>query len=404
MELIPNTTATPETLRDSTCDVHKGCVRDHYCEECKELMCMNCRETHSDGHPIDAVANIAAKASGNLEAIIKDMSTGKKQLAEEIQLKKDVLGEAKKMEETKESLKEMAGKLIDRLFETKIESDMNKFMSQLNKVTNNLAAANYRVPEILKKKEYLSDMVYRERNYQEVCAVYLEEPPSDLIMSKHVEAFEDVKEKLEKLEIMKSTMQIKEILDEHINFTLECRECKKSLIDDVLGKKATLSAKVCEACKEKIAGINWTNGTKITQGTDPAWLTFSSSELMPAYFKCRVKVHQAVAPEKGNRFIGVSKNKCDSTDGYFNTSENWWALHNDKGIWSKDAEGGERGKVTYQNAGDIVTVVYDKTKKLRFEVNGVSTEQSFDGIEGPFYLACADATASQYEIIEITPL
>eukprot|EP01022_Parablepharisma_sp_SALTPOND_P020349 TRINITY_DN3688_c0_g1_i1.p1 TRINITY_DN3688_c0_g1~~TRINITY_DN3688_c0_g1_i1.p1 ORF type:complete len:297 (-),score=10.33 TRINITY_DN3688_c0_g1_i1:127-1017(-) len=184
-----------------------------------------------------------------------------------------------------------------------------------------------------------------------------------------------------------------------------CLICNKRITAKKLCEECDSNATMCENCKNELNSITWTNGQKVIKGGNGSGLMFCSNKTLPAYFKFQIKVHEAYDPNNGYRFIGISENQCDEIGGYYNKSKAWWAIHNNHGAWSKSNGYKGRGTVTYSNAGDIVTVIYDRTKTIRFEVNGISTAQAFDNVDGgPFYLACVDGSNSHYEILDITIL
>ena len=148
----------------------------------------------------------------------------------------------------------------------------------------------------------------------------------------------------------------------------------------------------------------WTNGSTRFRGGSNNWITFCSNKPLPKYFRCNINIHEEYDPNQAYRFIGISTYLCDGLGRYYDSSNNWYALNHSEGICWNIINPLGRGNVTFGKANDIVSIIYDKSKRLTFEVNNVNIGKYIEKIEGPFYIACADASNSLYEILEVVSL
>jgi len=342
----------------------------------------------------------------------------------------------------KSKLKEGICKQIDEYFDNGFGKSVSELSKEYENMINLLSNAKTEAKSGASMIEKISNLLYKQQNFSEIISIYkklntvapiqkpcdtttIEKTQEKISKVKFKELAEEIKEKFSKIlqeinifeygtcEKCKKEIKIMKCVKCGLRnrklcencYVLKCKKCNMDIATNGFCEKCYDKKELCNKCENEVNKITWTNGQKIIQGGNGVLKTFCSNKILPEFFKCKIKAHQAFNPNSGNRFIGLSRNQCDEDNGnYYCKSTDWYAIHNNVGAWSKTDGYKKRGALTYGDAGDIVSVIYDRTKSIKFEVNGVSTGQSFDNIEGPFYLACSDNSNSTYEIIDIISL
>lgn len=422
------------------CTNHLGLTKTQYCETCNQLMCMKCQLGHNkdkaEKHPICSVNDIAMRCAEILESRRKSVDIGDITYQQLSVSKVTLTKHAEEAEKLKASLKKEINDIIDEFFASAILRPISDLMEEFAKVENEVKAAQAFSEEITTQIDSIISLYYTEKNYTEVCEKYL-------ILSKELTPSFDFSTNLEQVQnrisdfklhdvITEVKVSIWDLLTNSMFIEAGCAKCKKgfpkkkcpkcktpfllcevclkrpciscgnALPQKELCNKCTPDIKACDKCLDYAQKICWTNGFKTMQGGSGVWSTFCTTKPLPKYFRCSVKIHEYNNPQSGWRYVGLSANSCTDVGSYFSKAVAWWALHNNNGIWSKSDGYKGRGGVTYEKAGDIVTIIYDREKTIKFEVNGKDTGQSFQYIEGPFYLACADCSHSHFEIVDLT--
>jgi len=376
-----------------------------YCMDCNKLISSMDKLDHSPFHKIESISNIAMETIENLKTRQMKMKTEINRAKTAEKLFEDYTSDFKKVNEVKSFLKQRFEQIIDEIFEAKLWNRAKTLMSKITLICNEAENCKEKSKNIEEEIKNVNKFLHESYSYEEISDLY-KSLPYESDPSIDFSGLTRIKEELDSLEIKKKAKSIEESIESALNFDMQCIVCRRSTIDDMLEGKRNFSNKMCTECEESIHEIKWTNGTRIFKGSEETWSTCCTERLLPPYFKCRIKILEA---NKGEKHIGLASKKCDSDDGCFDKAKNWWTFSNTKGI-CKDGKTMGETEITYGNKGDIVTVIYDKSKELVFEVNGINVKKSFGlfkksfWIEGPFYLACADNSGTQYKLLEITPL
>jgi len=383
---------------DKRCTFHKGFIKSQYCETCDTLVCLKCQVNHTkdDGHNVIGINDIIVKIMNKVKE--NDYKYNEERLEGGIDVAEILASKSDHIIELKDEIKKEVNEIIEEVFEAQVLSRLDILSDQYQELINKFGTTN--VYHIEHTQELLNTLLYKDHNYQKIVEMYKDVSSKKNSVMEHLVSVKEIQLELARLANVVENIRIK--IKNDIKSALRPDVWEREL-EKILGLAEKDQIYNTLATKSNIVN-NWTNGSKIHKGGDKDWVTFCTEWHMPSYFKCSVKIKEMRDPEEGGRFVGVSTNKCNGKGSYYEHSNNWWALNNNLGLWCKDKFGQGRGKVTYGDDNDVVTIVYDRSKRLSFEVNGISTDDYFDNVQGPLYVACADRTNSHYEIISILML
>lgn len=388
------TTSTKSSKQSLVCRSHSGNHSDQYCITCSELMCWKCRMQHIKGHRVEPITNIIMETMGKLEERKAKLDA----VSASFDTVNSLTYDKKLANATKASIKNRFNDLIDKIFAASFEKSLEKPLKKLDYLRDCIVKEERKNCELNEKVNSLDKWLYEDNNYEEICKFYKEvtADSSDLEDYKNLHGLEEIKNQ----KLPEKAQEIQECIERSINFDAVCSNCDGSLIDEIM--KGNVTRRACLECEAKYKELKWANGTTMHQGTKDSWSTFCSKTKLPKYFECKVKILEDSELKEGERFIGLSIDECDSNTGCYDTIKNWWALSK-KGLYESGSKLDESKEDIFKE-GDVVTVIYNNANILKFEVNGKPVEGTISGIEGPFYLACADHTGSQYEIQSLTIL
>jgi len=398
-EEIVKDTCEWQNDRMPQCNKHRGNISSQYCETCDVLMCLTCQISHSEkeGHNVLGISDVAFKAlkklqENNAEIIAEDLIA---ENGQDIEIA--LASYTTTLIEVKQEMKNEVCELIDEVFGKRIESKLKELADQYKRVASQFGFIKLDYTNIETQPEEINRLLYKNYDYKKIIEIYKDLPNKQGLALRKLKSLKLIKEEVARYIRIADTMKdrfknaIHSALDPDI---WEAQFLKQLNLND--------NDYLYTQLAKEFTGTNlWTNGSNIYQGGRDEWKTFCSDLIMPRYFKCRIKIHECSDPNEGGRFIGLSKNKCDDIGMYYGASIEWWAFNNNIGLWCKDKSGRGRTNVTYGRRDDVVSVIYNSSKKITFEVNGVLVDDSFDDIEGPFYLACSDRTNSRYQILDI---
>lgn len=384
------------------CEVHRNLPRTQYCKTCKTLMCMVCRELHTkaESHSLIPLETIGIRVRERLQKAIDEAAVDEGIQNRKNKLKKKLLEDSEQTLLAKKVLKETMCNFIERVFQHALEEKINEIGLNVEE----LNIDNSKVKELEEIKDSIVSLIYEEKEYKKVCDLYEKPTEAEVETGNYIKSTDTLKGNLEKVSTAKVLEEIKERFAVNLNFLAQCAECKKDIIGEFLRKGKKLSLRYCVECS-RIKTIVWANtSTRTFTGTASQWTTFCTNQMMPDYFECRIKLTNNNYLHGSYKSIGVSGNRCNASGGFYNLAENWWAIRDNSYLYGKNYTSKDKAKVSFGNNGDIVTIIYDRTKSLHFEVNDIDTGLSVGGVEGPFFVACADFTGTQYEIVEIIRL
>ena len=142
----------------------------------------------------------------------------------------------------------------------------------------------------------------------------------------------------------------------------------------------------------------WRKNNKIR-----AWVSQSCETALPHYFLARFRINKFTHHCFG--VFGVAKRHFVHEGGNYITWEgDQWGCSENGFFYSygRDKRVVEENDSVVGNNGDMITLVYDQSRTLYFEYNGIRQNLDFPRLDGPFYL-CASllSDGSEIEIMEV---
>ena len=161
--------------------------------------------------------------------------------------------------------------------------------------------------------------------------------------------------------------------------------------------------------------ISWTYGTPIWKRVaGKGWLSRSCSRPLPPTFIARIKINRMKDPSH-NFMFGVAKHDFKKAYDYLGSKsikDSWgfWDFGN-KGHLQENRGGDLVEKESYGHygvkfgEGDVISIIRDKTKALRYMVNYIDLGVAFTNLKGSLFLACSvgalHTQGNELEILDV---
>ena len=148
-------------------------------------------------------------------------------------------------------------------------------------------------------------------------------------------------------------------------------------------------------------------GRKFKKLGTPEWMSKCAGEPLPSMFRIRVRINKFT--EQCFGYFGVCRKKFGDTQGEpIPLEENQWACTTNGFIY-QNREGRTKymlGNDSCSKDRDTLSIILDKEKTLRFEVNGKKQPMNFEQMPLGDYYFCSSLyfEGSEIEIIEVTNL
>ena len=165
-----------------------------------------------------------------------------------------------------------------------------------------------------------------------------------------------------------------------------------------------LNIKLPNYRKNATENFAFPDGSRILKktGTDQ-WKAISCSQLLPHHFTIKIRINNYTRDTFS--YLGLCKDNFQTAQSKSSPwLDNQLAYKSTGNVYfyNKPTISGNKG---YDGNGNILSISYDKNKRVMFEVNGEKQPISVDNLEGPFYFwASLYYTNSEIEIIEVTEL
>eukprot|EP00826_Nyctotherus_ovalis_P064471 TRINITY_DN9458_c0_g2_i1.p1 TRINITY_DN9458_c0_g2~~TRINITY_DN9458_c0_g2_i1.p1 ORF type:complete len:551 (-),score=55.11 TRINITY_DN9458_c0_g2_i1:1180-2832(-) len=383
-------------LQRMKCKLHKEHEADQYCTTCDKLICHIYSAQHSNFHRVESISAIYAKMLQNWNQMLKEAKRKEILLDIEMKLKKGFTGELDKVKSIQNEVKERICGLIDRIFDAELKKKMKKPLDEIDKLKASSKKVKAEINFLEKKIDGMHSLAYEEKNYLGVCEIYkelLNQPQEEPDFTFELK---ELDEKLKQYEVAELAQDLKQRIEAAFDFTFKCSLCSEHFIDSILEKACHFPKRLCIDCTTSIDQICWTNGTRRFTGRSNSWIAFCSNKRLPLNFKCKIKIHNKCIEDTEQIFIGISSDLRKKASTWFGLSNNGKLYKCGKIIKDMNIN-------LYGEEGDVVSIVCNEGK-LMFEINGLGIGVVVENVKGPFYLACADRSDNQYDILDITVL
>ncbi len=157
--------------------------------------------------------------------------------------------------------------------------------------------------------------------------------------------------------------------------------------------------------KRQESQYSWTDGAVVLKAAKTGWRSATTGRLLPQFFLAKIRIQEL---DGGEVALGVARESAEERPDYIGWTEGQYGIMGGKTAGC--------GKVQCKHAvekysdcgikeGDVVTVRYDGTRTLSFDINGREQGAAFGDVEGPFYLAASVRSPNaSVEILEISSL
>lgn len=204
---------------------------------------------------------------------------------------------------------------------------------------------------------------------------------------------------------------------------LKCKKCNKAICNECkricekCGDVCKNEIKKCEKCKMvyctnctcKCLKLLWYNGKTSLNPEIHNWSKYLSNIYANGPFSIKLLVKNFVKSKNGaDVIVGLEKytgsNKNEINDYSLNKTGNTYGISfkSEKFFLNYSYHSEPYG--TNITTGDEITIIYDKSHNICFEVSGKSYGIAYSNCEGPFYLFCYAVTTVELEIISFNSL
>ena len=357
---------------------------ENYCQECKIFCCDACSMVHIDH--IDQLLIWTTIIENYLKNCERCKNISRLIVKNKIDI--DYL-----KGEIFTKIEEGFAKLFDKLiiYKTQLKEEIWEIMMSNGNILTGEAKNHLKFKRSLEELDFQISELTSQRDLGE---------KENMIRNLQNNMLQEVEKQIEIQKGSSSKEYAKELREFHISDNFSLEELKKYFNIKLPSQVKTIYSENLRCTFPNYSNI-WRKKEGLYGDTKVC-----SPEILPPHFKLSIRVNNN--PNVYQRFcLGVCKEKFSTkkSDSYGLWLKDQWAYHGYDGQIQEFGRKSIPGNGKFSASGSIVSLVYQKSKELSFEVNGHLQPRKLYNVEGPFYFwASLFNEESELEILDLLML